>query len=73
MNVLYTKADCPMCSILKTKLDFAGIKYVEFTNEAKMLDMGINALPVLGINGEKLYFGQAVALANKKIKEMENE
>lgn len=73
MNVLYTKADCPMCGILKTKLDFAGIKYSEFTDEATMRLMGINALPVLEMDGEKLYFGQAVALANKKIKEMENE
>lgn len=73
MNVLYTKADCPMCSILKSKLDFAGIQYSEFTDEVKMLDMGINTLPVLEMSGEKLYFGAAVALANKKIKEMENE
>lgn len=73
MNVLYTKADCPMCSILKTKLDFAGIPYSEFTDESTMKLMGINALPVFEMDGEKLYFAQAVELANKKIKEMENE
>ena len=62
-----------MCSILKTKLDFAGIPYSEFTDESTMKLMGINALPVFEMDEVTLYFAQAVAIANKKIKEMENE
>jgi len=71
MNVLYTKQDCPMCGILKTKLDTAKIEYSEFTDETSMKLMGINVLPILEMDGQKLFFGQAVALANKKIEEMD--
>ena len=73
MDILYTKEDCPMCHILKSKLDRAGLPYSEFTDEAKMLSMGIDALPVYQVGGMKLSYGEAVKYANTVIKENENE
>lgn len=71
MNVLYTKANCPMCSILKTKLDQANIECSLFTDEAKMLEMGLDAMPLLEINGERMPYGAAIDYVNKKLKELE--
>lgn len=44
---LYTKLDCPLCSVVKLKLDNANIKYDISLNEKEMEELGIDMLPVL--------------------------
>ncbi len=51
---LYTKLDCPLCSVAKLKLDNAGIKYDVSLNEKEMEELGIDMLPVLKTDDGKL-------------------
>lgn len=44
---LYTKLDCPLCSVVRLKLDNAGIKYDVSLDEKEMEALGIDMLPVL--------------------------
>ena len=57
--VLYTKQDCPLCSVIKVKLGIAEIPYETCTSEEKMEELGIDPLPVLVLDdGTKLGFKQ---------------
>lgn len=57
--ILYSN-DCPRCKILKQKLNTAGIKYIEENNIKKILETGIDAVPVLQVDNEKMVFTEAV-------------
>ena len=57
--VLYTKQDCPLCSVVKLKLSIAEIPFEICTNEEKMEELGIDQLPILVLDdGTKLGFKQ---------------
>lgn len=45
--ILYTKDGCPMCNVIKMKLDNARIKYEINQNEKEMEELGIDMIPVL--------------------------
>ena len=61
MKVIFYTTGCPRCKVLKYKLDQKGIKYEEFIDVAQMLNMGINAVPMLQIeDGDLLDFSAAV-------------
>jgi glutaredoxin len=45
--ILFTKPDCPLCSVVKVKLNSANISYVISQDEERMEALGINRLPVL--------------------------
>lgn len=51
---LYTKLDCPLCSVVKLKLDNAGIKYNISLDEKEMEELKIDMLPVLKTDEGKL-------------------
>lgn len=51
---LYTKLDCPLCSVVKLKLDKANIKYDLSLDEKEMEELGIDMLPVLKTDDGKL-------------------
>lgn len=51
---LYTKLDCPLCSVVKLKMDNAGIEYDASLNEAEMEELGIDMLPVLKTDDGRL-------------------
>lgn len=56
--ILYTKESCPMCNVVKMKLDNAGIEYEVNQNETEQEALGIDMLPVAKVNGELLAFKQ---------------
>lgn len=59
--VLYTKQDCPLCSVVKLKLNSVGINYTISTDEDAMAALNIDRLPVLVLkNGMKLEFGEII-------------
>lgn len=64
--VLYTN-DCPKCKILKSKLNEANIEYSEFTDVNKMVEYGIQLLPMLEIEtGEMLDFDKSLEYIQRR-------
>ncbi len=63
--VLYSTG-CPRCKVLKAKLEQKGIKYTENNSVDDMMSIGINEVPVLGVDGELLNFTEAVKWINKQ-------
>lgn len=59
MNIILYTTHCPKCSVLEKKLAKKNIEYTEFTSVQDMLNMGINTVPVLSVNGELLSFEKA--------------
>lgn len=57
---------CPKCNILKKKLKEKNIQYKEENNIEKMLELGIESVPVLYISSQYLDFGQAVKWINNQ-------
>ena len=57
---------CPKCKILETKLNKKNIKYQEFTDVDKMLDMGIKSVPYLKVDGKLMDFTEANDWVNKQ-------
>lgn len=47
MNILFTKTDCPLCAVVKTKLNAAQIEYTNCMDEEEMDKLNIEQLPVL--------------------------
>lgn len=59
MIVLYSTG-CPMCDLLKAELNKANIEYTVCSDIDTMLDMGLNELPVLEIDGKIMNNNEAV-------------
>lgn len=57
--VLYS-IGCPKCGVLERKLNEANITYSLNTDVRKMRDLGIDAVPVLSVDGKLLQFSDAV-------------
>lgn len=53
-NIILYTTNCPMCIMLKTKLDAKNINYEVCTDTEKMTELGIKTVPVLQINGGPL-------------------
>jgi glutaredoxin len=51
--ILYT-TDCPMCKMLKNKLDAKKINYEVCTDVEKMLNLNIKTVPVIQLDNETL-------------------
>lgn len=58
MPTLYS-THCPKCQILEKKLVQKGIEYVEVNDTQQMLDMGLQSVPWLEVDGQMLDFNQA--------------
>lgn len=54
--ILYTKTNCPLCTVVRTKLNIAGIEYEECKDEEKMEEFHIDTLPVAQIGDKLLEF-----------------
>lgn len=63
-SVILYSTHCPKCMVLKKKLTEKGISYTENTSVEEMLSLGINEVPVLGVNGELMDFSAAIAWLN---------
>ena len=68
MIILYS-TNCPKCKVLEQKLKSKNIKYIEFTDVNKMIEMGFSVMPMLEVDGIVMDFGTA----NKWINEMKGE
>lgn len=64
MIILYS-TNCPKCKILEQKLKSKNIKYSEFTDVDKMIEMGFSVMPMLEVDGVIMDF----ATANKWVNE----
>lgn len=61
--VLYSTG-CPMCKILKTKLDQKNIEYQVCENVDIMMARGFQTVPMLEIDDKLYNFREAVAWVN---------
>lgn len=68
MIILYS-TNCPKCKVLEQKLKSKNIKYSEFTDVDKMIEMGFSMMPMLEVDGVIMDFGTA----NKWINEFKGE
>lgn len=59
--ILYTKQDCPLCSVAKLKLNAAEIEYSICKDEELMKEKGFKMLPVLELDdGTLLTFSEII-------------
>ena len=64
MNVVLYSTGCPQCNVLTKKLDDKNVQYTKNENVDDMLALGIDAVPVLSVDGKLLPFGEAVQWVN---------
>ena len=64
--ILFTKENCPLCKMAKTKLNAANIDFTECSDENIMEELGIDMLPVAKINDELLGISQILELIKEK-------
>lgn len=61
-NVILYTTHCPRCLILANKLKEKGVAYTEFTDKNKMLEMGLDMMPVLQIGNKQYGFKEAIKI-----------
>ena len=59
MIILYSTG-CPLCKTLEMKLNQAGVSYTKITDTEEMEKLGLQSVPVLSVNGELMYFSDAM-------------
>lgn len=59
MITLYSNG-CPNCMALKTELDKSNIEYIVCSDINTMINMGLNELPVLEVNGKLMSNNEAI-------------
>ena len=72
MEMILYSNNCPKCKILKSKLNENNMAYIEFTDVAKMLEMGFSVMPMLEVDGVIMDFGTANKWINEFNKTKEN-
>lgn len=65
MIILYTSG-CPRCKVLEKKLNAANITYETFTDTDKMVEMGMNIMPILEVDGQRMNFKEANEWVNER-------
>lgn len=60
MNMKLYTTNCPLCSVLKTKLNQKNISYEIISDKDVILAEGIKHVPVLEVDGQKLNYGEAL-------------
>lgn len=63
MITLYT-IDCPKCRVLEKKLNEKGISFITNKDVDEMLSKGIQSTPVLEVDGNLLFFSDAISWVN---------
>lgn len=66
MNVILYSTGCPRCEVLKSKLASKNIEYKEVTDEEYMLSIGLDEMPVLEVDGNRMNFGEANKWINEQ-------
>ena len=62
---LYTTG-CPMCKVLKSKLDSSGLDYDVIDDLDKMIELGFQSAPILDVDGTIMTFQEAVKWVNEQ-------
>lgn len=70
---LYTMDDCIYCTMLKSRLKFEKIDYVEVDDEAVIHKMGFETVPQLEVNGNIMDFRGAIAWLNQGLHRKEGK
>lgn len=65
MPTLYS-THCPKCQILERKMAKKGIEYTEVNDIQQMLDMGLQSVPWLEVDGQMMDFEQANKWINEQ-------
>lgn len=65
MIILYTSG-CPRCKVLEKKLNAANITYETFTDTDKMVKIGMNVMPILEVDGQRMNFKEANEWVNER-------
>jgi glutaredoxin-related protein len=60
MQVKLYSSNCPKCRILKQKLTDSKIEFEEENDVQTMLNMGLDTMPILGVDDRLLSFGEAI-------------
>ena len=63
MIVLYTTG-CPVCKMLKDRLDQAGVSYEIEEDANKMIELGFKSAPMLRVDDKFLNAGEAIKWLN---------
>jgi glutaredoxin len=66
MIKIYTTDICPRCKILKAKLQFKKIEYIESHDEKEMQDLGIMTVPYMQVENKLMDFAEANAWINQQ-------
>ena len=64
MNIVLYTTHCPKCKVLEQKLKDKKVEYWICEDIDKMARLGIESVPVLGINGNLIDFGRAIRWVN---------
>lgn len=67
-SVIFYTVGCPRCTVLEKKLKEANIDYEIFSDVDKMLEMGMDDMPVLEVNGKRMSFSEAVKWVKEMVK-----
>lgn len=64
MNIVLYTTHCPKCKVLEQKLKDKKVEYSICEDIDKMARLGIESVPVLGINEDLIDFGRAIRWVN---------
>ena len=64
VEVIVYGTGCPKCNVLKKKLGDKNIEFSEVTDVDKMMELGLNSVPYLSIDGALMDFADAVRWVN---------
>ncbi len=66
MEIILYSTNCPKCKILEKKLTEKNIKFTKNNNVVEMTELGIDQVPVLFIDGNRMSFGEANKWINEQ-------
>ena len=64
MTVILYSTGCTRCKVLERKLHEKGIEFDEFNDSEKMMEMGLQSVPVLSVDGSLMDFVEANSWIN---------
>lgn len=66
MSVTLYSTNCPRCRVLETKLKQKNIDYHVVDDVDKMIELGMEEVPQLEVDGVRMNFSEAVKWVNEK-------
>ncbi len=66
MDIILYTIDCPACIALEMLMKRHNIQYTVCKDIDKMISMGMNEMPVLGVNGKLLSNAEATAWVRER-------